>query len=174
MTFDALRIVNDAKHVAVRNFACGTKPGGGYWHGAGTQEEELCRQALGLQGSLYQAMEKGLYPIGFAYARLGTDTTRTLLIPRVVCRRDGRDRDFVMRHRERDNLCVISAAAPNLHHMSGPPEDIEIENSMRAIFNIPFFLPNAPDRLILGAWGCGAFGNDPERIASLFCKVLRD
>jgi len=30
------------------------------------------------------------------------------------------------------------------------------------------------DGIVLGAWGCGAFGNDGTEIASLFCKALRD
>ena len=28
------------------------------------------------------------------------------------------------------------------------------------------------EHLVLGAWGCGAFGNDPEEIADLFKLVL--
>ena len=28
------------------------------------------------------------------------------------------------------------------------------------------------DHLVLGAWGCGAFGNDPEVVAGLFYKAM--
>ena len=28
--------------------------------------------------------------------------------------------------------------------------------------------------LILGAWGCGAFGNDPQKIANIFKEALND
>lgn len=28
-------------------------------------------------------------------------------------------------------------------------------------------------RLVLGAWGCGNFGNDPELVAKLFHEVLK-
>jgi uncharacterized protein (TIGR02452 family) len=28
--------------------------------------------------------------------------------------------------------------------------------------------------LVLGAWGCGAFGNDADVVASLFSKVFRE
>jgi uncharacterized protein (TIGR02452 family) len=28
------------------------------------------------------------------------------------------------------------------------------------------------DTLVLGAWGCGAFGNDPEMVAELFREAL--
>jgi uncharacterized protein (TIGR02452 family) len=30
------------------------------------------------------------------------------------------------------------------------------------------------DSIILGAWGCGAFGNDPNEIAALFERALRE
>ena len=28
------------------------------------------------------------------------------------------------------------------------------------------------DSIVLGAWGCGAFGNDPDKIAELFERAL--
>ena len=28
------------------------------------------------------------------------------------------------------------------------------------------------DSMVLGAWGCGAFGNDSDEIAALFCRAL--
>jgi len=30
------------------------------------------------------------------------------------------------------------------------------------------------DSIILGAWGCGAFGNDPDGIAALFERALQN
>jgi len=32
---------------------------------------------------------------------------------------------------------------------------------------------NGIKRAVLGAWGCGAFGNDPVEIAGCFSEVLR-
>lgn len=35
-------------------------------------------------------------------------------------------------------------------------------------------LPNKYDAVVLGAFGCGHFGNDPRRVASIFASVLAD
>lgn len=44
---------------------------------------------------------------------------------------------------------------------------------MKTIFNAPHIAERgAIDTLILGAWGCGAFGGNPVQIANLFVKAL--
>lgn len=43
---------------------------------------------------------------------------------------------------------------------------------MRTILNIA--LDNQITSLVLGAWGCGAFGNSPETISQLFHEVLEE
>ncbi len=43
---------------------------------------------------------------------------------------------------------------------------------IRTILNIA--LDNQITSLVLGAWGCGAFGNSPETISQLFHEVLEE
>merc|ERR1712160_221810 len=43
---------------------------------------------------------------------------------------------------------------------------------IQSIFLAPLKMDPQIDTLILGAFGCGAFGNDPKEISELFVKAL--
>merc|ERR1719346_355651 len=45
---------------------------------------------------------------------------------------------------------------------------------MRTILIAPRLKDPRVDTIVLGAWGCGAFGNDPQIMASLFAQVLQE
>ena len=73
---------------------------------------------------------------------------------------------------------VITAAAPNLSaaKKSGDATRAEVE---QALFErVGRVLALARDRshraLVLGAWGCGVFGNDPRFVADAFGRWLED
>ena len=46
------------------------------------------------------------------------------------------------------------------------------KNKNRTIYRIGIL--HGHDSLVLGAWGCGAFGNPPEQMAQLFIDVLNE
>lgn len=46
------------------------------------------------------------------------------------------------------------------------------KNKIRTIYRIGVL--HGHDSLVLGAWGCGAFGNPPEQMAQLFMEVLNE
>lgn len=46
------------------------------------------------------------------------------------------------------------------------------KNKIRTIYRIGIL--HGHDSLVLGAWGCGAFGNPPEQMAQLFIDVLNE
>ena len=69
----------------------------------------------------------------------------------------------------------IAVAACNLRYDERgeriPPYLIETtENKIRTILRIA--IVNNQKRLVLGAFGCGAFGNPPKHIAELFFNIL--
>ncbi len=43
---------------------------------------------------------------------------------------------------------------------------------MRILKVLSIGVKHAHDSIVLGAWGCGAFGNDGHEIAQLFCRAL--
>lgn len=166
-------------NIAVLSFANGSHPGGGYQKGAGSQEEELCRQAPGLFWSLRHGRDNGLYPFGAAASRSGQwldpeHLSGVLITPVVFLRRGGRECGFPVLDTWR-SFMVVSAAAPNRNARQFWTPTLWRE-SMSVIFCAPHAAApdNPPTILILGAWGCGAFGNDPAVVAQYFAEAARE
>ena len=69
---------------------------------------------------------------------------------------------------------VLSSPAPNKRRfaLSGPELEKVLE---KRIFRILAVAAEEKKKdLILGAWGCGVFGNDPVAVASIFKKVIHE
>ena len=171
--------------VGVLNFASSTNPGGGVTKGSTAQEECLCR-CSNLYLTLYQ--EKCIreyYNINKKHmSNLGSDAiiySRNVYV--------FKDKDYNMLPVEdRFYVDVLTCAAPNLRenprnqYNSDASEekltltDEELYNihvkRARNILNVA--VKNEDDYLILGAFGCGAFRNNPEIVAKAYKDVLQD
>lgn len=166
--------------LAVLNMASATNPGGGVYGGAGAQEEYLFRCS-------------DYYRFLFQYAR-HFDSRQYDVEPNNR-HRYPLERNFggvysqgvtVFRNTEAhgyallDEPCqmnFIAVAACNLRYDERgerlPDYLIEItRNKIRTIFRIA--AANNQTRLVLGAFGCGAFGNPPAHIAELFRDILHE
>lgn len=153
---------SDFDKVAVLNFASYKNPGGGFIRGASAQEEDLCRSSC-----LYHCLrdQKEFYMLG---SQMGTDNI--LYSHDVVFFKDENyvnlEKPFV--------VDIITCAAPNI---SGQPE-LQNSTEIVSILNrrIKFILDSAvlaeARELVLGAWGCGVFGNDPRLVANIFKNWL--
>ena len=158
------RLFMEGKNAASLNFASATNVGGGWLNGARAQEEYLCRnsvlaQCIGEKREFYQYHRDHRAP---RYSDM------MLYSPAVAVIRD-----------EFDDLCapwpasVITAAAPNLGHgMAIPLEELRALWRARIARVFEVALANGRDSLILGAWGCGAFRNDPTMVARAFADVI--
>ena len=180
-------IINNTNEgfVGVLNFASSTNPGGGVTNGSTAQEECLCR-CSNLYLTLYQ--EKCIreyYNINKKYmSNLGSDAiiySRNVYV--------FKDKDYNMLPvKDRFYVDVLTCAAPNLRenprnqYNSDASEekltltDEELYNihvkRARNILNVA--VKNEDDYLILGAFGCGAFRNNPEIVAKAYKDVLQD
>lgn len=71
---------------------------------------------------------------------------------------------------------VISCAAPNFYaarkYQNVDSEENSIVLDSRIRFVLDVAAANGVKTLILGAFGCGVFGQDPEEVASIFKKYL--
>jgi len=162
----ATRLLASGHNPAVLNFAAATHPGGGFLNGARAQEEYLARSS-----GLYACLRNNpMYNFHRArYDPLYTDYV--IYSPDVpVFRSD--DGDLL---EEPYNVAVITSPAVNANHV--PPERRpQIIPAMwsRILKVLSVGRLHGHDSMVLGAWGCGAFGNDPTEMANLFYRALNE
>lgn len=172
-TLEALeRVSSDAdRHTPSRimalNFASARNPGGGFLGGAQAQEESLARTS-GLYPCLLQQPE--YYRANRATKSLEY-TDHAILSPGVPFFKD----DCGNLLREVYLATVVTMPAVNTGAMSAESRDpIRIREVMAKRARRVLALASAEncDTLVLGAWGCGVFRNDPEIIASVFADAM--
>lgn len=155
-------------HVAALNFASARNPGGGFLGGSLAQEESLAASS-----ALYACIA----PQTEYYATNNASTSayytdHLIFSPRVPVFRD----DEFELIPERYLLSFITAPAVNAGVVLERDADASnrIAEVMHRRTNIVLNAAavNGVDCLVLGAWGCGVFKNDPETIATIFAQSL--
>jgi uncharacterized protein (TIGR02452 family) len=163
-------------HACALNFANGETAGGGYKNGSSAQEEDLCRRMPTLYSSLHQATKDGLYPYGPCTCRsesLPEKYADVLYTSDLVVARYGEESGFAFLPGSRHpRVSLVSAAAPNCKFKSEVSTPDLIYKAVQSIFIAPQVAQPEVNTLILGAWGCGAFGGDPAMISELFVQAL--
>lgn len=152
----------------VLNFASAKNPGGGFLNGARAQEESLARGS-----ALYATIERS--PMYGFHRQHGDPIYTSWMIhsPNVPVFRD----DTTGWLLEEPYACAfLTAAAPNagvvLQRDYARRE--EVERVMRARVNraLAIMAHHGHKHLVLGAWGCGVFANDPAIVADEFARAL--
>jgi uncharacterized protein (TIGR02452 family) len=70
-------------------------------------------------------------------------------------------------------LSIISSPAPNVNGMKNVDEKVLLKTlHNRAIRILEVAHANGHKNIILGAWGCGAFGNSSKIVADVFKSAL--
>lgn len=149
---------------AVLNFASYNNPGGRFLDGSTAQEESLCHSSF-----LYNVLKEfndTYYEDNRHNKNRGLYKDRALYTPNVY-----------FRNEEGVVSCdVITCAAPNKSLLYKYGNFTEEENSKVLRNRIKFVLniaaKNYVDILILGAWGCGVFKQDPIEVATMFKKEI--
>ncbi|KOU58976.1 hypothetical protein ADK57_35460 [Streptomyces sp. MMG1533] len=154
--------------VAVLNFSSARNPGGGYLNGAQAQEEALCR-ASALYTCLIGVREF------YDHHRTHRDpfyTDRVIHSPAVPVFRDDRGRLLDSPY----TVGFLTAAAPNAGVVlrTVPERAAELPGALavRAERVLEVAAAHGYRRLVLGAWGCGVFRNDPAHVAGAFRALL--
>ncbi len=172
--------------IAVLNFASATRPGGGVENGSRAQEESLCRCST-LYPTINQKWLRGKY---YAVNRANYDCLHTdacIYSPGVIIFKTDEDVPKRMDKEDFVRVDVITCAAPNLRNMPSNPYNFEIwecsslESKQlydlhvkRAKHILHVAAANEADTLILGAFGCGAFRNDPHIVAKAWRVALNE
>lgn len=152
--------------VAILNFASARNPGGGFLNGAKAQEEDLCR-CSGLYHCLLKCPE--YYDANRQQSSL-LYTDYAIYSPEVpFIRVSGKDQFLA----EPYFVSVITSPAPNsapyLKNHSGSAVELEATFLRRWKNVLKIAVDQSISRLVLGAWGCGAFGGD-AKMASITAK----
>lgn len=160
------------------NFANGQRVGGGYKNGAVAQEEDLCRRMPTLYTSLNNALRDGQYPFGPCTCNDPSTPAKysdVLWTPGAVIARSDEGAGYgLLPQPEQATVALVAAAAPNIR-FADPPELYSKElmlNTIKAVLITPKMMQPEVTTIVLGAWGCGAFGGDPNDIAEIFVKAL--
>lgn len=161
---------DQSKPVLVLNFANPVNIGGGVYKGAKAQEEDLCRRS-----SLLRSLETPHSLRYYSYNRklhthMGSDAM--IFSPEVEIFRD--EHGGLMD--ETAIVAVLTCAAPMISYGL---EGMSVSEYRGMFYNrIVGVLKCAThfgyEDLVLGAWGCGAFGNDATVVSDLFCKALKE
>ncbi|MGN1249655.1 MAG: TIGR02452 family protein, partial [Candidatus Spyradocola sp.] len=158
----------DPREVLVLNLANPVHPGGGVRRGARAQEEDLCRKST-LLLSLEGAQAAGYYEYNRSlHTLMGSDAI--VITPRVEIIRDENGELLD----ESAVVAVMTCAAPCLREgMEGLTRQQyrdmlrgRIDGMLRCAAHLGYRY------LVLGAFGCGAFGNDAALVSDLFREAL--
>ncbi|MEU4823178.1 TIGR02452 family protein [Actinomadura citrea] len=149
------------------NFASAKNPGGGFLNGAHAQEEGLARSS-GLYESLLSARE--YYDFHRAQGDL-LYSDHMIYSPDVPVFREDSGRLL----EEPYGVTFLTSPAPNRGAIrdAGKARQVPEVLRLRARKVLAVALANGHTRLVLGAWGCGVFRNDPAEVAEVFAEALR-
>ncbi|KAI1869411.1 hypothetical protein JX265_006501 [Neoarthrinium moseri] len=160
-----LDLSNKNAKVAILNMASPLSPGGGFVNGASSQEESLC-----MRTTLLSSLKDEFYRL----PELGAIYT-----PDVLVFRDEEGAD--LEKRDRWFVDCVSAAMLRMpetevdedsgrgRYASDKDRDLILQK-MRTVMRI--FQAKGAKSVVLGAWGCGAYGNPVGEVAAAWRKVL--
>ena len=186
-TFEAAMAYAGRMRTCVHNFASATNPGGGVVNGSSAQEEALCRCSTLYFNLNVREMWDGFYsPHREARDPLHNDDI--IYSPDVVVFKSDTAYPRTLPEAEWRKLDVITCAAPNLrerpsNRMNAGDGDVRVEISaadlqtlherrLRRILDVA--AANGAEAIVLGAFGCGAFRNDPKVVAAAAKKVVAE
>lgn len=171
-TFAAARELTEAghPHPFCLNFASAKNPGGGFLGGSQAQEESLARGS-----GLYACIEpQSDYYETNRNHHSSLYTHYMIYSPRVPVFRDDADRLLA----EPYEASILTAPAVNAGAVkqNQPQQVPQIAATMRDRIErvLAVALHHAHKDLILGAWGCGVFRNDPRDVAEWFGDFLQN
>lgn len=146
------------------NFASFYNPGGGYIWGTMAQEEALCSEST-LYNVLSAEKFKDYYAVNWDNFNDYLFYDKGIYSSNILFERNN----------EIKNVSVITVAAPNRRKQEKATKEENYEAlKSRVEFIINIAKKNKIETLILGAFGCGVFSQDPKEVAELFKTELEN
>lgn len=161
-TVSAIDSIELGKRISVLNFASYKNPGGMFLEGSKAQEESLCHASI-----LYEVL-KSCEDFYYKFNRcdLNYGMYRDIGIY---------SRDLLFLKPRKRYVDVMTCAAPNMNALRYHEEKRHL--NPQAVYNRCAFVLDCmykyePDVVILGAFGCGVFKQDPGLVARAFHEAL--
>jgi uncharacterized protein (TIGR02452 family) len=165
-TVSSLQKWSELGKTCILNMASAKRPGGGVENGATAQEESMFRCS-----NLWNSIDRSHYPLKMDECLYTENSTFF------------KDRNYDLM--EPIDCDVMTIAAINLNEMghflgkrvakfNDLNKTIAYEDNTRNKIRLMASIPSTfgVRNLILGAWGCGVYKNDPERMAGYFRDVI--
>jgi len=153
-----------SRDIMVLNFASYNHPGGGFIRGAMAQEEALCHASY-----LYNVLEKHSEYYNWNNMNKNRGLYKNRAMVSNIRFFDGDNSLFVK---------VLTCAAPNKSLMFKYDNFTEAENSKVLKGRIKFIADivniHKPEIIILGAFGCGVFMNNPVEVSEFFKEAFSE
>ncbi|MFC4158358.1 TIGR02452 family protein [Chitinimonas lacunae] len=164
----AQRLLGRHSRVAALNFASAKHPGGGFLGGSQAQEESLARAS-----ALYPSLTRFQAPFyDFHQRKTLLYSDRAIVSPDCPVFRDDNDHLLETPYA----VTFITAAAPNAgaiaQHEAESLSAVPTALAGRAAKVLALAADADIPALVLGAWGCGVFRNDPLLVANVFRQLL--
>lgn len=175
------------KKVCVHNFASATTPGGGVLKGSSAQEECLCRCSTLYFNLNTPAMWDGFYS-PHREVKNPVHNDDCIYTPGVVVIKSDTASPKLLSEKDWFSVDVVTCAAPNLRlmpsnhmNMSDGEQKVKITDEELKRIHVKRWtkildvaLAEENEVIILGAFGCGAFENDPEIVAQVAKEVIEN
>lgn len=183
-TCEAAKVyVADGEKVVIHNFASAVNPGGGVVKGATAQEESICRISTAYPCLTTESNRRGFYNLHRALQdRIYNDDI--IYTPDVVVFKSDTSNPVKLPDNEVYKVNIITCAAPNLNSRNMRNDTKYIRKvtdkellaihvkRLRRILDVA--IKNGNECIILGAFGCGAFMNNPEVVARAAREVVTE
>lgn len=166
-TIEATRkYTSQSKSVCVLNFASAKHPGGGFMNGSLAQEEMLCYKS-----NLYDILikHKDLYEWSKQHLNNGLYESWAIYSDSIVVFRDN---DLKLCGPSSINVITCPAVNKSVAIKKYSSDKIYQEMYNRCKFILDVAIDNNQKNIILGAFGCGVFGNDPKDVANIFYDLF--
>lgn len=157
-----------ANRIGALNFASAKNPGGGFLGGAQAQEESLARSS-----SLYLSIDQMQEMYNYNRGRKTYVYSDYMIYSEDVIFFRNDEMELI----EPYTMDVLTSPAVNVGAMlqNNPAEITKVEEAMlqRMDKMLALFVEKGVTKLVLGAWGCGVFRNNPMDMAGYFAHFLK-
>lgn len=158
---EGLFCLGSKKRVGILNFADGLTPGGLVLQGESTQEEDICRCTNLYETLIKPECMKNYYQYNY-YQQNGLYSNTVIYSPDVRVIRYDSTYSFLEKEAYLD---VLTCPSPSIR----VSEEV-LCNRILGILKVA--RANKIKVLVLGAWGCGAFGQDAFVMGRCFAKAI--